>query len=204
VITVDHITGLDAPFAELHAHPIATLNWPAYRAHSTASFRIAWDRERILLRFEVHDTALQALTAADNGPVWRDRCVEWFLSLDGIHYYNMEWNAAGTMLAQYGTSRHDRVFLPPERLAAVERSSSCGKPPLPPITGPVDWSLTLRIPLTFFGDDARSLVPGATAHGNFYLCGDDLPEKQYLSHYPVASDRPDFHRPECFGPIRFQ
>lgn len=184
--------------------PIATVNWPAFPARSSASFRIAWDGVRILLRFVVRDTAAQSIQTADNGPVWRDRCVEWFLSLDGVHYYNMEWNAAGTMLAQYGVSRQDRLFIAPERLATVERTASLGGAPISLTTGAVDWSLTLGIPVAFFGDDARRIVTGATVRGNFYLCGDDLPEKQYLSHYPIASERPDFHRPESFGPIRFQ
>ncbi|HOW50694.1 MAG TPA: carbohydrate-binding family 9-like protein [bacterium] len=198
MITVGRISDTAASLS------LATINWPAFPAHSDASFRIAWDGERILLRFDVHDTMVQALETTDNGPVWRDRCVEWFLSLDGIRYYNMEWNAAGTMLCQYGTSRHDREFMAPERLTAVERISSLGKAPIALIAGPVDWSLTLRIPAAFFGENARHIVPGATVRGNFYLCGDDLPEKQYLSHYPVASDRPDFHRPETFGPISFR
>ncbi len=188
----------------LPAHPIATVNWPAFPARSAAFFRLAWDGERILLRFEARDTAVQALTAADNGPVWRDRCVEWFLSLDGTYYYNMEWNAAGTMLAQYGATRHDREFIAPERLAAIERTATLGSAPIPLTTGTVGWSLTLLMPLSFFGGDARRIVHGATARGNLHLCGDDLPEKQYLSHYPIMSDRPDFHRPEAFGPIRFQ
>lgn len=191
-------------FGTLPPCPIATVNWPSFPPRSTASFRIAWDGERVLLRFEVHDTAVQALTAADNGPVWRDRCVEWFLSFDGFHYYNMEWSAAGTMLAQYGTSRHGRELIASERLAAIERRPSLGTAPIPLMTGPVDWSLTLLIPMAFFTEGRDHIVRGLTARGNFYLCGDDLPEKQYLSHYPVASDRPDFHRPEAFGPIRFQ
>ena len=183
-------------------YPIATVNWPEFPARSSASFLLSWDGDRIRLRFEVRDTAVRTLETTDNGPVWRDRCVEWFLSLDGERYYNMEWNAAGTMLCQHGPSRHDRVFLPPKRLATVERRSSLGPAPISLVTGAIDWSLELSIPVAFFGDDARHLRPGATVRGNFYLCGDDLPEKQYLSHYPVKSARPDFHRPECFGPLR--
>lgn len=184
-------------------HPIATVNWPAFPARSSASFRISWDGETIALRFEVRDTAVRALETADNGPVWRDRCVEWFVSFDGTNYYNMEWNAAGTMLCQHGASRQDRVFLPAERLALVERTSSLGPAPIPLAAGAINWSLALSIPVAFFGDDARRIFPGATVRGNFYLCGDDLPERQYLSHFPIRSDRPDFHRPECFGPLRF-
>jgi len=185
------------------AHPIATVNWPDFPACCSASFRISWDGERIVLLFEVRDLAVRAVETADNGPVWHDRCVEWFLSPCGESYYNMEWNAAGTMLCQHGPSRRDRVFLPPERLALVERRSSLGPGPIPLTTGPLDWSLEVKIPLSFFGDDARRISPGATVRGNFYLCGDDLPDKQYLSCFPIRSERPDFHRPECFGPLRF-
>jgi hypothetical protein len=193
----------DPLLTTLPAYPIVTVNWAAFPARVTAQFRIAWDGERILLRFDIRDTAVQALAITDNGPVWRDRCVEWFVSLGGGHYYNIECSAAGTLLGQYGATRHDRSFIAPDRLAAIERTASLGNAPLPLTAGAVDWSLTLLIPVEFFAEERDRIVRGVTAHGNFYLCGDDLPERQYLSHYPVAGDRPDFHRPDCFGPIRF-
>ncbi len=184
-------------------HPIATVNWPFFPCHSTALVRTGWDETAIHLRFEVHDSAVQALITEDNGPVWRDRCVEWFVSFDKKNYYNIECNAIGTILVQYGPSRHERRFIPSDRLAAITRGSSLGTDARPLTHGPLWWSLSLRIPLSFFAPEGYLVTRGTEARGNFYLCGDDLPERQYLSHYPVISEKPDFHRPESFGPILF-
>ncbi len=187
----------------LTQYPIATVNWPSFSARLEASVRIGWDATAIHLCFEVHDTAVQALVTDDNGPVWRDRCVEWFVSFDGENYYNIEANAIGTLLVQYGPDRTHRVFIAPERIMTVRRTPSLGRFPFRLTKKPLLWSLSLEIPLSFFHPEGNQIKQGICARGNFYLCGDDLPVRQYLSHYPVASKEPDFHRPESFGPLLF-
>ncbi len=184
-------------------YPVATASWAAFPARSMSSVYLGWDQIAIHLRFEVRDTPIQALVIEDNGPVWRDRCVEWFVSFDAKNYYNIECNAIGTLLVQYGPSRHERHSLSSDRLAAIGRLSSLGRRMLPLTREPIRWSLALDIPNSFFEPEGHRITNGTKARGNFYLCGDDLSEKQYLSHYPVVSERPDFHRPESFGPILF-
>ena len=38
---------------------------------------------------------------------------------------------------------------------------------------------------------------------NFYKCGDLTVNKHYLAWQPVGTERPDYHRPEYFGPMVF-
>ncbi len=196
------------PFAERDdqraRYLIETVNWPEFPRQSTAALSCSWSHEGIRLDFTVHDTAIQAQIAEDNGPVWRDRCIEWFASFNGSDYYNFEVNAIGTLLVQYGADRTHRHAIPLERLALVKRWSSLGRRPFGLTGAPVSWCLSLVIPRAFFVPEGFRIEPGTVAQGNFYLCGDDLPVRQYLSYYPVQSARPDFHRPESFGPIRFR
>ncbi len=52
--------------------------------------------------------------------------------------------------------------------------------------------------------DARShvhvdlLAPRSALRGNFYKCGDKLPQPHWLSAFPIDTDIPNFHRPDCF------
>jgi hypothetical protein len=58
----------------------------------------------------------------------------------------------------------------------------------------------LDIPAAVFG---LAAFDGLRARGNFYKCGDKLPVPHYLSWAPIATPRPDFHRPEYFDTLMF-
>jgi hypothetical protein len=65
------------------------------------------------------------------------------------------------------------------------------------------WNMSLIIPFkAFFKHDIKSFE-GIKAKGNFYKCGDKLPQPHFLSWNPVRVPKPDFHRPEFFGELNF-
>ncbi len=39
---------------------------------------------------------------------------------------------------------------------------------------------------------------------NFYKCGDELQTPHFLSWNPIEIEKPDFHRPDFFGTLRFE
>jgi hypothetical protein len=43
------------------------------------------------------------------------------------------------------------------------------------------------------------LEAGATLCANFYKCGDELSVPHYISWAPIEAEKPNFHRPDCFG-----
>jgi tRNA-dihydrouridine synthase A len=46
-----------------------------------------------------------------------------------------------------------------------------------------------------------ALIGGLPTCGNLYKCGDKTPQPHYLSAFPIQSEKPDYHRPECFRPL---
>ncbi len=90
--------------------------------------------------------------------------------------------------------------MPDTALASIRRRSSLGDRPFGLRREPTRWELRLDIPASVFGLPA---FPGLEARGNFYKCGDLLPEPHFLSWAPIATPRPDFHRPEFFDKMVF-
>ena len=80
--------------------------------------------------YRVTEETVRAVAPHDDGSVWGDSCCELFLSpvTDGT-YYNMECNAAGTMLIGFGPKREGRERAPQEVLDKVDRWSSLGRTP---------------------------------------------------------------------------
>ena len=137
-----------------------------------------------------------------NDPVYKDSCVEFFIALaDDDAYSNIEANRLGTCLVGYGSGRENRKLLATEAIAGIEplahlKVANHGQ------TGKA-WELTLRIPASVFTEHSLNDLGGIRARGNFYKCGDDLPEPHFLTWQPIVAPAPDFHRPEQFGQIAF-
>jgi hypothetical protein len=96
-------------------HPVDHSPWPAFPPEPKTSFTIAHIKDAVLLKFYVaeHDPRITFYTA--NDPVYKDSCVEFFISWDaGETYYNLESNAIGTCLISYGPGRENRTALSPE------------------------------------------------------------------------------------------
>jgi hypothetical protein len=70
-------------------------------------------------------------------------------------------------------------------------------------SGEFSWTLTLAIPLTVFIHHDIKELKGRIFRANFYKCGDKLTVPHYLSWNPVGAEKPDFHRPEYFGLLKF-
>jgi len=164
--------------------------WPAYSAGPATQFSIAHADTAILLKFFVDETKPQIIYHQPNDPVYKDSCVEFFISFDnGNAYYNMEWNAAGVCLMAYGPSKNDRNFLPDTIIKKI--------------TAATGWPLTLNIPLEVFIHDSLTTLSGTKTTANFYKCGDDCPEPHYSAWNNILTPAPDYHQPRYFGELLF-
>lgn len=189
--------------AAIPFHTIDTVNWAEFPYKPDVKFRAAHTGDSILLNYRVTEEAVRAAAAHDNGPVWEDSCVEFFVSFDGKRYHNVECNCVGTILSAVGEGRDNRTSVPQQILDNVKRYSSLSADNLP-ADGPVSWEVSLIIPAaTFIGSDIKDLS-GRDATCNFYKCGDKLPTPHFLSWNPIEVPNPDFHRPEHFGSIHFE
>lgn len=182
---------------------IDTVNWAEFPYKPDVEFRAAHTGDTLLLNYRVTEEAVRAAAAADNGPVWEDSCVEFFVTFDNKNYQNVECNCVGTILSAVGPDRDHREAAPKELLDGVKRYSSLDPANLP-TEGPVTWEVSLIIPVkTYFASGLKSFS-GVKARCNFYKCGDKLPTPHFLSWNPIEVPNPDFHRPEYFGEITFE
>ncbi|WP_297641498.1 carbohydrate-binding family 9-like protein [uncultured Bacteroides sp.] len=184
--------------------PVNTVNWADFPYAPDVQFRMAHTSDAILLHYKVKEASVRAVAGHDNGPVWKDACVEFFSVPAGDDvYYNMECNCAGVLLIG-GGAKGDRRHAPQEVLDKVRRWASLGREPFEERVGACSWEVALVIPCSaFFLHDITSL-DGKQVRANFYKCGDDLQTPHFLSWNPIELPKPNFHCPEFFGMLRFE
>ena len=148
--------------------------------------------------FEVNEDHVRAVAMEDNGPVWEDSCVEFFVQApDGKHYTNFEMNCAGTMLAALRTSRHDPEKFSDEQFAAIRRITSLPHEPVDSRSEGQSWWAIEVIPFEAFGYSSKP----SSLRANLYKCGDKCDQPHFLSWSPIGLPQPDFHCPDFFGTI---
>ena len=73
-------------------NPIDILNWEDYSYRPDLKFRIGHTDNEIWLKYYVKEAHILAQETNINGAVHKDSCAEFFISLDGKNYYNLEIN----------------------------------------------------------------------------------------------------------------
>ena len=177
---------------------IDKINWVDYPYCPGVELFIGYSTTHLWLCYEVTNDHFRIRAVDDQGAVWEDSCVEFFMTSDNFleesetFYRNFEFNALGICLSAYG-NKHRREFLSPEEMQQIRRFP--GKKKLGLLEGELfDWQLTVAIPLTILG-----LVPGTSFRANFYKCGDLTLKPHFLSWNGIDSAEPDFHLPKFFG-----
>lgn len=131
--------------------PLDVVNWKDYPYKPEVSFRIAHTGREILLHYKVKEASVRAVASGDNGRVWEDACVEFFVSPEGDdRYYNFECNCAGRLLIQGGAVNERRPTASQEVLGMVKRWSSLGGEPFEERLGECSWELVMVIPVSVF------------------------------------------------------
>jgi hypothetical protein len=186
---------------KLETHKIDHVSWPAYPYKPPVSFEMARGRDCIILHYFVNEANIRAVNTENNSSVWEDSCVELFISFnDQAGYYNFETNCIGAIRAAFGKERNHRELLPDGIINSIKRYSSIHRVPGSQM---IAWELVTVFPLTVFIHDKISTLDGVVARGNFYKCGDKLPDPHFLCWNPIESRGPDFHLPAFFGRILF-
>ncbi len=192
-----------ATLAPLTATELTEVPWKAFPYHPQVHFKIAHTALGILLLFDVCEKHVKAVYRHTNDPVYKDSCVEFFFSFDGSNYYNLEFNCIGAGLIGYGPAqRLKRKRLARETIEQVKTYSYIS--PEASASGDKEWRLLLHIPLTVFDAHTIDSLGGLRCTGNFYKCGDDLPEPHYVAWNPIDHPKPNFHLPQYFGELVFQ
>lgn len=183
---------------------IEEVNWKdSFPYCPNVKFRLARTNNSFLLNFKVTEESIKASTTNDNGAVWTDSCVEFFVipNNDGV-YYNIECNCAGTILIGVGKERENRERAPQEILDKVQRWSSLGRKPFDEKMGEATWEIVLIIPFTAFYKHEIQNLDNQTIKANFYKCGDELTTPHFVSWNKISLPNPDFHCPAYFGSLK--
>ena len=184
---------------------IACVNWAEFPYQPEGKFRAAHFGNAILLHYQVTEASGRAVALADDGRVWEDACVEFFLSPEGYDfYYNFECNCATKLLLHGGPAGGERPTASEEVLKSVKRWSSLGAEPLEERVGECTWEVALVIPASAIFRHEIDSLNGKTMRANFYKCGDLLQTPHFLSWAPIDLPKPKFHCPEFFGEIKFE
>jgi hypothetical protein len=198
----DSIVGFSALFIGLERQQLDFTPWVQFPYKPEVSFVIAHSTNYVFLKYFVSENAIRAVNTQVNASVWEDSCVEFFIHFnDGKGYYNFELNCIGTPLVGFGKTRLDRVLLQENQVASITTESCVSKVAN---RKAICWELSVAIPLRVFVHHNFSTLSGKQARGNFYKCGDKLPEPHFLAWSDIQSKEPDFHLPEFFGEVHFQ
>lgn len=194
-------SALDNLSERLH---IDTLNWKGYSYKPEVELAISYSDNEIFLKYWVSEKYFKAEKTITNDMVCEDSCVEFFVSPeeDGI-YYNIEFNAIGTCLMGSGTGRADSKRVDPGLISGIRCLTSAGNKPIAEKKGNFEWTITVAIPFTLFFRHNVKDLKGKSFRANFYKCGDKVEVPHYVTWNKVGTEKPDYHRPEYFGVIKF-
>ncbi|WP_353132359.1 carbohydrate-binding family 9-like protein [Pseudopedobacter sp.] len=179
-------------------HAVNQSAWPNKDYIGSCEFSVLYGDDAIAIKYFITEDEIRAVYNQTNDPVYKDTCVEFFVSVDNENYYNFEFNCNGVCLAQHGPDKAHRTFLPIRDIELIKtnrfiRFVNVGT------TNLIHWELTVIIPFKAFSRDNIQSLKGKSLDMNFYKCGDDLMQPHYLSWNRIDTAIPDFHKPDFFG-----
>lgn len=197
----EQVKGFDLILNDQPQHTIDNMLWSNNGYFPQVKFSIAYTTDSILLKYFVKERNAVARHTEVNDLVFKDSCVEFFLSFaNGEDYYNLEFNCIGTPYGGYGRGKADRSALP---VNVVQQIEIFTKKNNIDADGNTSWEISLNIPFKVFIYHNVTLLKGKACKANFYKCGDETPMPHYFSWNNILSDEPSFHQSEFFGTLNF-
>ena len=211
-LTINRIDSLDNMNLEdvsdymeqnLQKHVIEYRNWAdQFPYHALSVFTMAYSQKYIYIDYFVRCNFLRAVNYTNNSPVSDDSGVEFFMQLPGSpEYWNFEFNCIGTVNASHRERRDAPVRLTDEQIASIRRCPSCGTRPFEEMEGLFSWNLVVAIPFSLIGIDITAPDAPKQIRANFYKCAGKTSMPHFISWAPIDAEKPNFHRPDCFGII---
>lgn len=189
----------------LVSQSIAMNNWPNDFPYSpSVEFKIAHNGNEIFIKFIVNESCTMAKVENDNGEVWTDSCVEFFITFDDSGYYNFEFTAIGKALLGFRKVKSEATHADERIMSIIRRISTLGTDCFDEIVGDnISWELTVAIPKEAFFKHNFATLDSLEAKSNLYKCGDNLSKPHFLSWSPIDTPSPNFHVPKFFVDIIF-
>ncbi len=190
-------------FDTLPQHHISHQPWIEFKSNCHTSFVIAHSGDAIFLKFYVKEDIIKLATHQTNGRVHKDNCVEFFVAFESQKkYYNIEINCAGVALIGYGEGRLNRKLLDEKLINKINTHINIQTAPLNS-GNKYRWQVTVMLPIEVFEESNIGSLNQKSGSGNFFKCGDDLPNKHFYAWSNIEAKKPDFHLPQFFGKLEF-
>lgn len=206
IASIDNYTKIETVSLLLDTLPkfeIDQQSWLTYKSNCETQFVIAHTGNMICLKFFVKEDVIKVKTYQTNGRVHKDNCVEFFVAFGTQKkYYNIEFNCTGVCLIGFGEGRLNRVLLDEKLIGKIKTHISILSAPANSKTKYV-WEVTAMLPIAVFEASNLTSFNQLNALGNFFKCGDDLPQPHFYSWNKIEAAEPDFHLPEFFGELAF-
>jgi len=184
---------------------LETLNWEEFPYLPDVEVQIAYNENELFLQYKVNEQSVKAEVGANNGRVWTDSCVEFFLSPERNDvYYNLEMNCIGTALLGFRKKGDPTEHASDEVINSIRRTSTLGNATFHEKKEKTAWKITVAIPWKAFFKHNLEPVKGKKMRGNFYKCGDELNVPHFVSWTKIDTEKPAFHMPEFFGGLEFE
>lgn len=204
------LTGDVAGMAWAAADVLEIDDFPWYKggAKQGTEVRLMYDDKNIYVQFLCADRHIYSEETRHNGNVYKDSCVEFFATIDpeaGPDYFNLEINCCGVMHVGYGPERNGRILMVEELARRMTLVTSVPGPTRQESPSDNGWWVAAKIPFDVIGEFAgKKVAPksGALWKANFYRCGGKT-DGQFGCWNHIAWPKPDFHRPEFFGELKF-
>ncbi len=184
-------------FAQCETFEITHLLWGTKAIPKTYGKIACWKDHGFLVEMTCEETDPLRTYTKMNDPVSLDSGMEAFLSLWADHtplYVNVEMNANGATLMQYGTERADRIFFTEEQIRICQPQA---------VIEENRWKISSFLPLELLEKIGGPIhqKSGTKIACNFYkVCeGGNAEQIHYASYALVDVPKPDFHRPEFFS-----
>lgn len=207
-IDINDISAVETVLDSVESNKIAICNWEeAFPYRPDVSFNIFHTGSHMVIRFNVTEGCTGAIATENNGRVWEDSCVEFFISPGkNQQYYNFETNCIGTMhIAHREAPGTDGWMASDQTHSSIVRIPSLGKNVISPsIEGENSWTMILIVPVTALYADEIESWSGLDCSMNFYKCGDHMSPAHYLSWAPIENPKPAFHKPDFFKNVIFE
>jgi len=171
--------------------------------------KVVYDEEAIYVIFRVKDRYVRCVTEQYQGSVYKDSCIEFFFTPAAdisLGYFNLEMNCIGTALFKFHDTLNDSLIEVSESdFDQVEVAHSVSSPVTDEIQEPTTWTVEYRIPFSILNKyvNLTQPAPGVEWKANFYKIANDSSHPHWLTWSKVDLPKPDFHRPEFFGTLKF-
>lgn len=175
--------------------PVTHASWDTFPLQLNTVATLSYDEGGFSVHFSTDETHLRAVETEHNTFVHKDSCLEMFMQFapeSDIRYINFEINPNGAAYVSCSKKRGDFVFFSAEDIEALGIKTAVRED---------GWELSYYIPAAIIQKYVPSYEHKVGAHlrGNFYKCGDETDHPHFLSYAPIATEEPDFHRPEYFA-----